>query len=265
MKLSPTLFLAPVLLSAVNLHAASTVTLNGTVRDFAFHGTEVTTTSPTLTGHPDFERYLGGDTGIVKIDLGGDETPQYNSADLNPTVTSAASFFQWFHDTPGVNLSTSYGITLSETAPASGVYEYTSSAFYPIDGLLGGNQGRTHNYSFTFELHTEFTYQPGQTFNFSGDDDVFVFINDKLVIDLGGVHSSQSASINLDTLGLTAGNEYDFDFFFAERHTTESNLKITTSIPLQDNTQNVPDGGASIALLGMALAGLGVLKNRAAR
>ena len=258
-----TKLLASTLVLIGSSHAADTITLNGTVRDFAFRGTTIA--SPALTGHPDFEWLIADDRGIVQDTLGADGTPQYNSANVNPTVTSAASFNQWYHNTAGVNLSTTHPITLTETSAGSGVYQYIDNSFFPIDGVLGGNQGQGHNYAFTFQLHTDFTYQPGQTFGFSGDDDVFVFINDKLVIDLGGVHGSESASVNLDTLGLTAGNEYDFDFFFAERHTTGSNLRITTSIPLQDNTQNVPDGGASIGLLGLSLAALTVFKRRAAR
>jgi hypothetical protein len=59
---------------------------------------------------------------------------------------------------------------------------------------------------------------------------VWVFINNKLVVDLGGVHGEQTKSINLDTLNLTEGQTYDFDIFFAERHKTASNFKIQTTM-----------------------------------
>ena len=62
-----------------------------------------------------------------------------------------------------------------------------------------------------------------------------MYINDKLEIDLGGVHGPESATVNLDTLVLTVGNTYDFDFFFAERHTVGSDLTVTTSIELNPN------------------------------
>ena len=86
------------------------------------------------------------------------------------------------------------------------------------------------NFSFTMEMHRKFTYKPGQTFNFSGDDDVWAFINNQLVIDLGGVHKIMSASVNLDNLGLTSGQEYWFDFFYCERNVCESDILITTNM-----------------------------------
>jgi len=67
-------------------------------------------------------------------------------------------------------------------------------------------------------------------FSFTGDDDLFVFINDRLVIDLGGVHDAETASVNLDTLGLTPGQTYWFDLFYAERHTVNAQFSIQTSI-----------------------------------
>jgi fibro-slime domain-containing protein len=85
------------------------------------------------------------------------------------------------------------------------------------------------------ELHSSFTYVGGETFSFTGDDDVWVFINNELVIDLGGVHAAMSDSVDLDTLGLIVGETYDFDLFFAERHTTESNFKAETTIVLEDD------------------------------
>jgi len=80
------------------------------------------------------------------------------------------------------------------------------------------------------ELHCQFTYQDNLTFNFTGDDDVFVFINGKQVIDLGGIHGPTNAAVNLNTLGLKQGEKYMFDLFYAERHVTGSDILITTNL-----------------------------------
>jgi fibro-slime domain-containing protein len=88
------------------------------------------------------------------------------------------------------------------------------------------------NFGFTMEIHRSFDYKKGQVFEFKGDDDVWVFINDRCVINLGGVHSAVYGKVNLDTLGLSEGNDYMFDFFYAERAVTESNILITTNMLL---------------------------------
>lgn len=47
---------------------------------------------------------------------------------------------------------------------------------------------------------------------------------------MGGVHPAQEKSLSLDTLGLKVGEDYSFDFFYCERHTTESVMQITTNL-----------------------------------
>jgi fibro-slime domain-containing protein len=87
-----------------------------------------------------------------------------------------------------------------------------------------------HNQHFCFESHAPFVYRPGMNFFFRGDDDIWVFINDKLVIDLGGTHLAAPGHVGLDTLGLTEGEKYQIDIFFCDRRTDMSNIRIKTNM-----------------------------------
>ena len=100
-----------------------------------------------------------------------------------------------------------------------------------FDNISSG--GKRHNYGFTMKIQATFEYIPGQYFEFFGDDDVWVFINNRLVVDIGGQHAQVSGAVDLDTLGLEEGHNYPFHIFYAERHTSESNFKMKTSIDLK--------------------------------
>lgn len=226
---------------------AASITLNATVRDFKI-------------SHPDFEDGISGVvTGLVGTTLPANKNPTFVAANGSGAITSATTFAQWYDDVPGVNLTATIPLTLVETSLGSGVYAYNSSSFFPIDDQLFGNEGNPHNYHFTLELHTTFTYQTGQIFNFTGDDDVWVYINNQLAMDLGGVHPPANGSVNLNTLGLIPGSTYDFDFYFAERHLTQSNLNIQTGIVFNPNPVPIP---GTIWLFGSGLLGLLGLKWR---
>ncbi len=239
------LLTAAVLAFAATTPFAASTTLSGTVRDFNADGVN-------------FEGSISGlVTGMVETTLTGG-VPTLTA--VGQSIVNEANFNQWYTKSSD---SMPFALTLSEDSPGSGIYSYSSSAFFPIDDMLLGNEGRVHNYHFTYAIAAQFGYKPGtgQTFSFTGDDDVWVFFDNKLGIDLGGVHGAVSATADLDTLmaGKAEGN-YSFNFFFAERHTTESNLQITTSLALAP----VPEP-STWALMAAGLAAVGFCARRRQR
>jgi len=194
------------------------VQLLGTLRDFR-------------DDHPDFEQgILGDDRGIVQRELGADGLPVYAGMPTTPTTNGAAWFDQWFRDTPTVNQSVSFSLELFQ---GGGVAAVADPSFFPLDGRLLGNQGREHNFHFTLEARFTFERRGGEVFMFSGDDDLWVFVDGSLALDLGGVHSTESGSFKLDDLagplGLVTGEHYELAIFFAERQTTGSTFELALS------------------------------------
>jgi fibro-slime domain-containing protein len=213
-------------------------------------------------GHPDFEHFSGGgpSKGIVKPDLGTDQKPVYaaNGAFMDPVngqqTTSKADYDQWYRNTQDVNKPFLVSFYFE---PNNKVLTFQSITFFPIDGVGWGNScheanadpktctPQAHNFGFTTEIHTRFNYMGGETFAFTGDDDLWVFINNKLAIDLGGLHPQASDMISLDAsakeLGITVGQAYNLDLFHAERHTDASDFRVDTNLQFTNCVTIIPD------------------------
>ena len=155
-----------------------------------------------------------------------------------PVITSADSFKQWYN-TSAVNRAIPKQLALSELTPGTGLFGYDSTAFFPLSpsegfGITPKGNDQGMNFLFTTEIHVQFKYTAGQKFTFRGDDDLWIFVNGQLALDLGSMHNAEEGTIDFDAqaaaLNIAIGGTYSMDVFHAERHTRASNFRVTTNI-----------------------------------
>jgi fibro-slime domain-containing protein len=156
--------------------------------------------------------------------------PTYNSSGVSTGRTTVD------YDTAFKNIRIDTFLVFTYVPGSEGSYEFIDATFFPLDGKGYGNENNNsgpnaHNYCFAMELHWTFTKTANMTFSFTGDDDVWAFLNNKLAMDIGGIHVALPGTVTVDNIpGLINGQKYDFDFFYAERHVTGSSIRITSNI-----------------------------------
>lgn len=244
------------------------------------------------TRHPDFESMSGSDVtpNLVKSTLDTDGKPEFNGRccdkAADPTycpngvvsgecpydqqLTTRANFRQWYRDVTNVTYPIVSTMTLPRQANGSYVFDSGTVGLYPIDDLgwnlptalredkatadASVNDGKPHNFGFTSEVRYFFQYKGGESLTFSGDDDVWVFINRRLALDVGGLHPREERTVALNSVatsvGIDIGGLYEIALFHAERHTGASNFKLTLTGFLPAYSQCTPRCGDGVILPG---------------
>ena len=139
---------------------------------------------------------------------------------------------------------------------------------HAYQGLGFGNGWANHNFSFTTELRYWFQYQGTENLKFTGDDDVWVFINGTMAIEMPGTHNRSVGTAILDAskgtaqvgygetpssyttvdLKMTIGSVYEVVVLQAERWCCGSNYMLTLANFIGGKSQCVPTCGDGVTV-----------------
>ena len=162
---------------------------------------------------------------------------------LEASTTSAKLCNLWPYWKTGLT-ATAAGCTAGAASAAGILYQWDPLATYdgcpmpgtggPVprsDGVGTPVQGMPRNFYFTTEIRYLFRYTEQSILAFYGDDDVWVYINGQLALDLGAPHERLQGmvAINAAAFGLEVGKIYEIAVFHADRHPRESNYQLTLS------------------------------------
>ncbi len=232
----------------------------------------------TVTGKASYSN-VGG---LLQLDANG-----------NYYYDSTKNFASYNSDTNSFDLYNTWGVAAGGRSDAGQFFPFNSAedvfteqgnTITQRNGVNSVSLNPSINHLFGLHMSATFVQPEGgyvstgtpMVFNFSGDDDVWLYIDNKLVGDLGGIHDMSTLSINFATgavlvngsqnttlkqlFGLANdtfadGTYHTMDLFYLERGNTDSNLRLTTnlvSVPESEiqkvDQEGNPVSGAEFAL-----------------
>ena len=196
----------------------------------------------------------GWDGGFKCDGLFADGTKTEEAVRANLKLAENTCVFGWSCDNPGnAPKDWQFYKPTSETKVADPTS--VQGATLRWDSREDGTGNKGCNQHFCFKSRANFRFKHGLKFNFRGDDDIWIYIDNKLAVDLGGTHLAAPGYVDLDKFmpNATVGDYYDVDIFFCDRRTTMSNVRIKTNMFIEQTQDIVIKGnidGADLVATG---------------
>lgn len=208
--------------------------------------------------------------GMVDFELGEDYLPVAVGGKLTSNQ-GLVDLGRWFKAVDGKSKSYAGELTLNYKADGM-EFSYYSDNFYPLDevdfseGDFANEDGHNHLFTMSFAIPIRVLASGEERFKVMADDDTFVFVGDRLAIDLGGIHETAKGEIWINEQGkvYVAIGEQDLGFaginveagentmiriFHADRdaRSSEFGIDFTGVEPMVTSTQLAGESGVQVA------------------